>query len=213
MYISDMFSDVQKVAMLSEQSATPVLFLWRGAKSCPAGNHLLYNMNEKVPAEACRFLDQGGEYNFDNCKVLAYRLQGVDDKQLRQVCEAATDSYAREILKWPNGRLAKPEIFKVDGQAACKDISDCVQRFLDCLQTLLKSQPPRMLPIYYKAFIAASKDDPPGRTTLVLFHKPQGEEWRADYVGCPVRAELGLTVTSLTMGDEAVEDVLERLGN
>jgi hypothetical protein len=69
-----------------------------------------------------------------------------------------------------------------------------------------------MLPIYYKAFIAASKDDPPGWTTLVLFHKPQGKDWQAECVGCPIGAELGLTVTSLTMTDETVEDVLERLG-
>jgi len=170
-------------------------------------------MNDELPTEACRLLDQGGEYNFDDCKIAAYRLKGVDDKQLRQLCEAATDSYAREILNWPNGRLAKPEIFELDSQAALTDISACVQRFIDRLQTLLESQPPRMLPIYYKAFITASKDNAPGRTKLVLFHKPQGEQWRVDCVECPIAIELGLTVTSLTMTDETVEDVLERLGN
>jgi hypothetical protein len=62
--------------------------------------------------------------------VLAYRLEGVDDKELRQVCEAATDGYTREILNWPNGRLATPEIFELDSQAAFNDISTCVQHFI-----------------------------------------------------------------------------------
>lgn len=170
-------------------------------------------MDIQLPADAGRLLNQAAtRHNFDSCKVLAYKLESQEENDVQQVCDGATDSYARKVLYWPNGRLAKPEIFEiVDSQTPFEDISACVQHFVHHLRTLLESNPPYMLPTYSEAFIATSKNVLPGRTTLVLLHKPDGQEWRVDCVKCPIEVELGLTVTSLTIVDETAANVLERL--
>lgn len=167
----------------------------------------------ELPASAGQVLEQAGDHNFDNAKVLAYKLNGVETEQLQQTCDRATESYARKALKWPDGRLEKPDIFETveRPRSGFTDLQACAEHFIQKLQTLLASDPPHQLPTYYKAFVVASKDEMPDRVAIVLMLQSDEGEWRADSVRCPVEEELGLTITSLTMGDEATEDTLQRL--
>lgn len=166
----------------------------------------------QLPQGASHLFDQAEDFNFDNSKVLAYRLKDLEAKDLTEACERATESYARKVLNWPSGRMEKPAIFDVvDSKTGLEDINACLRGFVRHFQGLLGTDPPKTLPTYYRAFVVMSKDELPDQSTIVLIHKPE-EEWQVDCVRCPVEAELGLTVTSLMMGDETVEDVLGRLG-
>lgn len=168
----------------------------------------------QLPESAERLLERGEEYNYDNCKVLAYKLKDLGNGDLVHACEEATESYARHILYWPNGRLAKPDIFEpVNSDTTFEDIGACVEHFFHQLQTLLDANPPKMLPTYSGAFVAISREGLPTESTLVLLHKPHEQEWRVDCVQCPIEVELGLTVSSLTMVDETAENVIANLGN
>ncbi|CAK4023147.1 Hypothetical predicted protein [Lecanosticta acicola] len=167
----------------------------------------------RLPSDVERLLDQSLRHNFDNSKILAYKLQDVQDNQVQELCSLATESYAKEALGWPRGRLEKPEIFQIVENQEFKDVDACLQDFVQRLRALLEDSPPYEFPIWSRAFVVAEKAGLPERCTVVLLHKkPDEGQWKVDCVGCPVEVELGMTVTSLTMQDETEEDVVERLG-
>ena len=163
-------------------------------------------MNLQLPEGAEKILNLTETYNFDNCRMLAYNLS---DNDLQEVCERATESYARKVLKWPDGRLAKPEILEpVGGNTAFEDINSCLRHFVQHLEASLDLDSSKMLPILPEAFVVISKSD---HASLVLLHKPGEQTWRADCVQVPIEVELCLTATSLMMGDETAVDVFGRL--
>ncbi|CAL5873124.1 uncharacterized protein PFLUO_LOCUS7393 [Penicillium psychrofluorescens] len=168
----------------------------------------------ELPPGASDVFDQGNQYALDNGLVFAYGLKEVTTAIIQETCNQATESYAKEILGWPNGRLAKPEIFSsVKEDTLFENLGDCTKHFVRYLHDLFKSSPPKMLPTYPHAFIAVSKEEDsrdkiPSHVILVLAHKSHGQ-WQLEHRSVPLQVKLGLSVSSLTMGDVTAEDILD----
>lgn len=161
-----------------------------------------------LPPGAGDLLEQGTHYAVDDGKVLAYGFNDVAAAMVQETCNQATESYAREVLQWPKGRLAKPDIFSpVEGVFA--NLNDCTQHFLEYLQDIFKSSPLEQLPTYPHAFIAVSKNNLSSKVTLVLAHRSHGI-WQLKSVSVPVEVELGQSVDSLRMGDETTKGILDQ---
>ncbi|KAF5664692.1 hypothetical protein FHETE_6963 [Fusarium heterosporum] len=152
-------------------------------------------------------LEKGSHHYLENAQVLAYGLNDATMEAVQQVCDRATESYAREIL---NRRFGTPDIFKVDTcDGKLKDLYDCIDHFIDCIRILFETSPPYDLPIYPHAFIIidTEKVQSSETVTLVVAYE-ENEEWKLGHCSVPVKAELGLTVESLRMGDITEEDAL-----
>ncbi|KAF5982006.1 hypothetical protein FBULB1_4508 [Fusarium bulbicola] len=88
-------------------------------------------MPHETSHEANVVIEKGNNHALENSIVLVYGLHDVTHQDVQQACDFATETYAKKILNWPNGRLEKPEIFKVeshDGQL--RDSNDCFERFV-----------------------------------------------------------------------------------
>jgi hypothetical protein len=147
--------------------------------------------------------------------VLVYGLNDATTLAIQQVCDDATESYARKILNWPNGRLDKPDIFKVDPQAGkLRDVDESIKQSVCHLHDLFQSSPPYDLPIYPHAFVIIEMEQVQRNetATLVVAYKSD-EEWKMGHCSVPVLVDLGLTVESLRMGDITEEDVLNQFSD
>ncbi|KAM0243955.1 hypothetical protein ACHAP5_006718 [Fusarium lateritium] len=172
-------------------------------------------MTGDTSREAGELFEKGNHYSLDNAEVLVYGLNGATTLEIQQVCNEATESYARKILNWPNGQLEKPHIFKVVAQAGqLQNVNDCIEQFVGRLRQLFNSSPPYDLPIYPHAFIIVDMErlQSSKTVTLVVAYKPHGE-WKTGHCLVPVQAELGLTVESLRMGDVTEEDILNQFSD
>lgn len=171
-------------------------------------------MSIKLPPDASDVLDQGNQYALDNGLVSAYGLKDITTTIVQETCNQATESYAKEILGWPNGRISKPDIFSpVNEDTHFENLDDCTKHFVRYLRDLFKSSPPRMLPTYPHAFIAVSKDEVPrdeipSHVILVLAYRSHGL-WQLEHRSVQLQAKLGLLVSSLTMGDVTAKDILD----
>ena len=129
------------------------------------------------------------------------------------------DIVRRKILNWPNGRLAKPDIFEVHtGDGKLKGLDDCIELFVNLIRKALDStpqapagNPAEELPMYPHAFIILDGQND-GYVTLVLACESE-EGWKVEQCLVPVDFELGMTVESLRMGDITEEDVLVQFGD
>lgn len=167
-------------------------------------------MSIELPSDAGDLFDKGTQYAVDDGMVLGYGLKDVTTAMVREICNQATESYAKEILYWPNSRLAKPDIFSpVDEEDTFENLDDCTRHFIEQLRNLFKSSPPKQIPTYPHAFIAISKDDMPNNVTLVLADN-SCDSWKLEHRSVPVKVELGQSVDSLRMGDDTARDVLDR---
>lgn len=166
-------------------------------------------MGIDLPPDASDLFDQGTQYAVDDGKVFGYGLKDVTTAMVQETCNQATESYAKEVLKWPNGRLAKPDIFSPVDEGVFENLSDCTKHFLKHLRDLFKSSPPNKVPTYPHAFIAVSKNEMPSNATLILAYKSCGL-WQLKHRSVPVKVELGQSVDSLRMGDETMKDILDR---
>lgn len=164
----------------------------------------------ELPPDASDVLDQGTQYALDDGKVFAYGLKDVTTDVVQETCNLATESYAKEILNWPNGRLAKPDIFSpVEG--TFENLGDCTKHFVRHLRNLFKSSPPKQVPIYPYAFIAVSRVEISRNLALILAYKSKSHGlWQLEHRSVPVKVELGQSADSLRMGDEITEDILDR---
>ncbi|KAF5582555.1 hypothetical protein FPANT_8486 [Fusarium pseudoanthophilum] len=166
------------------------------------------NQQVNVPATCLR---KGNGHALENSIVLVYGLHGVMSQVVHRECEIATETFAKKMLNWPNGRLEKPEIFKVeshDGQL--RDSNDCFERFIGHLHDVFEVSPPKDLPVYTHAFVIMDGSCLENYATamLVLAHKPE-DEWRVGHCHVPIEVELGLVVESLRLGDVTETDVLD----
>ena len=128
-------------------------------------------MGVDLPPDASDLFDQGTQYAFGDGKIFGYGLKDVTTAMVQEICNQATESYAKGILKWPNGRVAKPDIFcPVDG-GIFEDLDESTKQFHKHLRGLFKSSPPKKIPTYPHAFIAVSKNEMPNNATLILAHK------------------------------------------
>ena len=167
-------------------------------------------MSIESPPDARVLFEHGTQYAVDDGKVFGYGLKDVTTAMVQEACNQATESYAKQILKWPNGRLAKPDIFSpVYDEGVFDNLSDCTKHFLKHLRGLFKSSPSKQIPTYPYAFIAVSNNEMPSNVTLVLAYKTH-DLWQLKHRSIPVEVELGQSVESLRMGDETTKDVLDR---
>lgn len=160
--------------------------------------------------EDADLFEKGNHYYLDNAEVLVYGLNDATTLAVQHVCDNATESYARKILNWPNGRLEKPHVFRVDAQdGRLQNVDDCKRRFVNQLRELFQSSPPYDLPIYPHAFVVVSMDKVQSdkTVTLVVLYESDGQ-WKIGHCPVLIQVELGLTVESLRMGDITEEDVL-----
>lgn len=58
-------------------------------------------MKIDLPPDASDLFDQGTQYAVDDGKVFGYGLKDVTTAMVQETCNQATESYAKEILKWP----------------------------------------------------------------------------------------------------------------
>ncbi|KAJ4129194.1 hypothetical protein NW768_007729 [Fusarium equiseti] len=163
--------------------------------------------------------EKGNHYALDNAPIVVFPANGATSSVAHKICDEATESYARKILNWPNGRLEKPEIFDIyTGDTKLGTLDDCTRLFVDLLQKVLDSvpQPPAQnpaedLPMYPHAFVIVDgRND--GLVTLVLVCEVE-QGWKMEHCLVPVEVELGLTIESLRMGDITEQDVLDQFGH
>lgn len=166
-------------------------------------------MSIDSPPDASDVFDRGNQYAVEDGKLLGYGLKGVTTAMVQDICNQATESYAKEILNWPNGRLAKPDIFSPVDEGTFEDLGECTKHFVKYLRDLFESSPPKQIPTYPHAFIAVSKDEAPHNATLVLAYKARGL-WQLEHRSVAVKVELGQSVDGLRMGDETAKDLLNR---
>lgn len=164
-------------------------------------------MSIGLPDNASEVFNRSCSFNVDNSAILAYSLAEVTSKSLNKICDRATESYARNVLNWPNGRLAKPNIFAAASQVELKDVEQCAKHFVQHLHTLYQSEPCKELPIYPFAFIVISKADLPENAIAVLAYQ-ENEVWRLGKRLIPIETRLGLSLESLRMGDISQQDIM-----
>ena len=167
-------------------------------------------MSLPLPPNASSLFQQGNDYHVDNGKVLAYGLRSVSQSLVNDVCEDMTNSYAKEILNWPKGRIDKPEVFFVVEDGPFDSLSKCAEHFVEQLRTLLETTSPEEdLSLYPHAFIAIAQRQGSQFAVLFVAHCPE-DDWLLEYREIPIQVEMGLIVTSLTMGDITEADMLEQ---
>ncbi|RBA14868.1 hypothetical protein FPRO05_13084 [Fusarium proliferatum] len=143
------------------------------------------------------------------------RNKEVTTEDVQKACDVASKTYAKKILNWPDGRLEKPKIFKVESHdKEIRNVDDCIERFIGHLHDVFEVSPPKDLPIYPHAFVVMDgsclKAD--ATATLVLAHKPE-DEWRVQHCSVPIEVELGLAVESIRLGDVTETDMLDEFTN
>ena len=158
-------------------------------------------------------------YALDNAPIIAFPANGTTASAAQKICDEATESYARKILNWPNGRLAKSDIFEIHtGDEKLEGLDDCVELFVDLLQKTLDSapEPPAQNPaeelsMYPHAFVIVDgRND--GLVTFAVACETEGG-WKIEHCLVPVDVELGTTVESLRFGDITEEEVIDQFGD
>lgn len=99
-----------------------------------------------LPQDASDVFSKGNEYAVENGVVFAYDLKNFTTGMIQKSCDEATESYARQILNWPNSQLDKPEIFTPVGDGAFQNLNDCTEHFVRHLQALFESSRPWIFP-------------------------------------------------------------------
>ncbi|EXA33385.1 hypothetical protein FOQG_16405 [Fusarium oxysporum f. sp. raphani 54005] len=159
--------------------------------------------------------EKGNQHAVENSIVLVYGLHYVTHQDVQRACDIATETYAKKILNWPNGRLEKPEIFKAESpDEELKDLDGCIKRFVCHLHDVFDASPPKDLPTYPHAFVVMDKNClmADATATLVLAHKPD-DKWTVQHCSVPIEVELDLAVESLRLGDVTETDMLDQFTN
>ncbi|KAF4494446.1 hypothetical protein FAGAP_9431 [Fusarium agapanthi] len=172
-------------------------------------------MTYKTSQEASVLFEKGNHHALENSIVLVYGLHDVTPQDVQQACDFATETYAKKILNWPNGRLEKPDIFKFENHdEELKDLEACIKRFVGHLHEVFEASPPKDLPTYPHAFVVMGENclKVDVTATLVLAHEPE-DEWIVQHCCVPIEVELGLAVESLRLGDVTERDMLDQFAN
>ncbi|KAF5981524.1 hypothetical protein FCOIX_4172 [Fusarium coicis] len=176
---------------------------------------LYHIMAQATSQHASHLFEKGNHHALESSIVLVYALHDVPPQDVQRACEIATETFAKKILNWPNGRLDKPEIFKFeshDGQL--RDSNDCFERFVSHLHDVFEASPPKDLPVYPHAFVIMDGSclEKDATAMLVLAYKPE-DEWRVGHCSVPIEVELGLAVESLRLGDVFEGDLLNQFSD
>lgn len=169
-------------------------------------------MEIRPPKGAADTFSRGEHYNLDNSTILAYGLQRVASEQVHQICNHAKESYAKNVLNWPNGRLAKPDMFAPVSESSPENVADCAEYFVQHLNGLYPPEKGRELPIYPHAFVVIYKREP-SNSVIVVVARHEDETWCLKQRSVPIDVELGMSLASLRFGDIIKEDFLNRFKN
>ncbi|PNP82115.1 hypothetical protein FNYG_04304 [Fusarium nygamai] len=135
-------------------------------------------MAQKTSQHASHLFEKGAHHALENSTVLTYGLHDVTTSDVQKACDIATETFAKKILNWPNGRLEKPEIFKVESRdEQLRDSNDCFELFIGHLHDAFEASPPKDLPTYPHALIIMDGSclEKDATATLVLAYKPEDE--------------------------------------
>ncbi|KAG5794290.1 hypothetical protein H9Q69_006642 [Fusarium xylarioides] len=169
-------------------------------------------MVQTTSEQASHLFEKGNHHALENSTVLVYGLHDVTTEDVQKACDVATETYAKKILNWPNGRLEKPKILKIESHdEQLRDSNDCFERFVGYMQDVFETSPPKDLPIYPHAFVVMDGSclEKDATAIVVLAHKPE-DEWRVGHCHVPIEVELGLAVETLRLGDVAETDMLDQ---
>lgn len=124
-----------------------------------------------LPQDASDVFSKGNSHAVENGLMFAYGLENVTTAMVQKSCDKATESYARQILNWPQGQLDKPDIFTPVGDGAFQTLDDCTKHFVRHLRALLESSPPKAIPTYPHGYVAFSEKDMSTSATLVVAYR------------------------------------------
>ncbi|KAF4956878.1 hypothetical protein FGADI_3481 [Fusarium gaditjirri] len=113
-----------------------------------------------------------------NAALGALKDIDMNKRDIQQACDIATETYAKKILNWPNGRLEKPEIFKFESSGEMRDLGGCMQRFVSHHDEF-EASPPNDLPTNPHALVVMDENclKADETATMALVHKPDNK-WR-----------------------------------
>jgi len=169
-------------------------------------------MSLELPPQAHDIFDKAGQYALEDSKFSAYGLESVTKDHVKEVCDRATESYARKELHWPRSRIAKPTILvQVGDGGPFKDLGSCIEDFVKRLRRMFGSSPPKQLPTYPLGFVAFSSGSARDKATIVLAHHAD-DVWLLDYCLVSVDVQLASSLDSLRMGNVTADDILNRYG-
>ena len=158
-------------------------------------------------------LKQCGSYVLDDSEIFVFSHSG-EEQQVQNKCTDAEESYARQVLGWPKGRLAKPSIFR-EPTTSPGDIQSCVTRFFHHIGQLLERkahEDSKQLEVYPFAFVFFDHDDPSGQVTVVVALNGEDDQWSLDSCRIPLEVQLGQELDSLRMGDISTQDLVSSYG-
>lgn len=161
----------------------------------------------ELPSNASGVLERGIHRVNESALVLAYGLKDVSSTTIQETCDRATETYARSILHWPEGRLAKPDVFKPVEKTGFTSIEECASHYIQYIDSVLESSPQDM-PEYPEGFIVLSEDQLPDKAALVLAYQ-LGEDWFMDYRLIPIDVKLAMEVCSVRMVEKETIEVLD----
>lgn len=172
-----------------------------------------------LPHNAGKILSQSRNHVLDDSKIAVYTLKHNSGKDAQNKCTEAEESYARQVLNWPHGRLAKPSIFQ-NTVIASDSIGACVEHFILHLERLVDEksheESSRELDVYPLVFVVFGDhhEDSPDRVTVVVaLQSEDGDRWRLDTCRIALNVDLGQELDSLRMGDISTQDLISSYGN
>lgn len=168
-----------------------------------------------LPLNADSILQKCRTYVLDDSKFSVYSLEGVEGKDVQSKCTKAEESYARQVLRWPKGRIAKPIIFDTPSTAS-KDVDACVQHFIYHLDHVIDKPPHeehKDLAVYPFAFVIFGRANYADKATVVVALESEDGKWRLCPCRMPIDVDLGQQLDSLRMGDIATQDLVTRYGD
>ncbi|KAI7214136.1 hypothetical protein KC333_g6174 [Hortaea werneckii] len=158
-------------------------------------------------------LEQCEYYVLDDSEIFVFSCSG-EEKQVRIKCTNAEESYARQVLGWPKGRLAKPSIFR-ESTTRPGNIQACVTQFVHHIGQLLERkahEDSNELEVYPFAFVVFDHDDPSSQVTVMVALKGEDDQWSLESCRIPLEVQLGQKLDSLRMGDISEQDLVSSYG-
>jgi len=163
------------------------------------------------PSSSTDVFQRCGDYALDDSTVLVYRSAEVHANDALKRCAHAEESYARKVLNWPKGRLAKTTIFDHTATVS-ESLEACAAHFIRLLSQLVKRASPdqqKTLAVYPFAFIFVEQEHPVDQVTVVLaVASEQSGDWRLCPCRIPIEVELGSQLDSLRMCDVTAKDLV-----
>lgn len=167
---------------------------------------------------AGKILSQSSNYVLDDSKIAVYSLQQNEQQVIQTKCTEAEESYARQVLYWPHGRLAKPSIFQ-NSAITSDSLEACVEHFILHLERLIdgksREESSRELETYPLAFVVFGDhhEDSPDRVTVVVALQSEDDDrWSLDTCRIALDVYLGQELDSLRMSDISTQDLVSSYG-